>query len=454
MREIKKYVRFYIEQRTTWEDQSPRTPRNVVLYFNYDGKRLATTTGIKVAPIDWDGEKKQRVKLAVKRAKEINAYLDLLEQKINDIYYGALANGIYPDNNYIIKELKKDKKVEKLSLLEQWQKYLDVRENNLNPRSHEALRHSFEHFDRFSKGMRLDFDDMDPELLSKYARYLQGLGHADNTIHKHLKRLRAFMAYAKKNGMHSNERYKEFNVPEREGRIIFLEWQEVKTLFDYQPETDHEGKVLSAFLFGCLTAMRHSDYQALKRSEIAEVSFEDVAEQYYSASFRQQKTHKQNILPLLPEARAIVERYRNEPGDFALPRVRSDEINLAIKEIGRKAGIAQKVAVDRYVGGKRETTYYEKWQLLSTKVGRKTCISCAAAKGVPIHICAAVAGHSIKVCLKFYAGVADKERFVRVVNDMKLPAAKPKKGGAGEQHLPLETKVAESKDDVSAHLFQ
>ena len=401
------------------------------MFFNYDGKRLPTTIGIKVAPVDWD-EAKQRVKLTVKRANEVNAHLDLLEQKVNNIYFGALAKGIYPDNSYIIKELKKDKKVEKLSLLEQWQKYLDVRENNLNPRSHEALRHSFEYFERFSKGMRLDFGDMEPELLSKYARYLQGLGHADNTIHKHLKRLRAFMGYAKKNGLHNNERYKEFNVPEREGRIIFLEWQEVKTLFDYQPETDHEGRVLSAFLFGCLTAMRHSDYQALKRSEIAEVNFEDVAEQYYGASFRQLKTHKQNILPLLPEARAIVERYRNEPGDFALPRVRTDEINKAIKEIGRKAGITQKVAVDRYVGGKRETTYYEKCELLSTKVGRKTFISCAASKGIPVHICAAVAGHSIKVCLKFYAGVADKERFVRVVHDMKLPAAKPKKGGVGQ----------------------
>jgi hypothetical protein len=217
MREIKRYVRYYVDG---WaKDRNSTIAGLVLMYFNYDGNRLATSTGMKVAPCDWD-EGKQRVKLTVKRSKEVNGYLDLLEQKVNEIYFGALAKGVYPDNNYLIKELRKDKTVEKLTLLEQWQKYLDVRENNIHPRSHEALRHSFEHFERFSKGMRLHFDDMEPELLSKYARYLQNLGHADNTIHKHLKRFRAFMAYAKKNGLHNNERCKEFNVPFRPIRLM------------------------------------------------------------------------------------------------------------------------------------------------------------------------------------------------------------------------------------------
>lgn len=429
IREIKKYVRFYVESFRPWQEQSSKTPRNVVMYFNYDHKRLVTTTGIKVAGEDWHDDK-QRVKVdvKVKRANEVNAYLDLLEQKVNDIYFGALANGIYPDNNYILKEMKKDKKVEKLTMLEEWKKYLDIRKNNSPKPTHDALRHSFEHFERFAKGMRLHFDDITPELLSKYAAYLHSeKEHVDNTIHKHFKRLRNFMAYAKDNGLHNNERYKKFNVPEREGRIIFLEWQEVKTLIDYQPDGENERKVLDVFLFTCLTAMRYGDSQKLRRSEISSVTFEDIDEKFYSANFRQQKTRKLNIIPLLPEARAIIDRYKTEPGDFALPRVKSADINEGIKEICRKAGITQQVAVDTFIGGEPQTTYYEKYKLISSKAGRKSFISCAAAKGIPVHICAAVAGHSIKVCLKFYAGVADKERFVRVVNDMKLPAAKAKK---------------------------
>lgn len=49
MREIKRYVRYYIEKRNSWSDQSKQRPRNVLLMFNYNGKRLHTLTGVKVA---------------------------------------------------------------------------------------------------------------------------------------------------------------------------------------------------------------------------------------------------------------------------------------------------------------------------------------------------------------------------------------------------------------------
>jgi hypothetical protein len=42
MREIKKYVRFYVQKRNSWKDQSLDRPRNIVMLFNYDGKRLCT----------------------------------------------------------------------------------------------------------------------------------------------------------------------------------------------------------------------------------------------------------------------------------------------------------------------------------------------------------------------------------------------------------------------------
>lgn len=425
MREIKKYVRYYIQQRNTWKDQSPRRPRNVVMIFNYDSMRLCTLTGMKVASCDWDSTK-QRVKLSVKRSAEVNSYLDLLEQKVNNIYFASIAEGIFPDNNHILRELQKDRRTEKPSLLTEWKKYLEVRKQNLKESSHEALRHSFEHFERFAKGKRIGFDDIKSDLVSKYAGYLSGLGHADNTIHKHIKRMRAFMNYAKKAGLHTNERYNDFNVSEKVGRIIFLDWNEVKVLLDYKAETPKEQDALDNFLFGCLTAMRYSDYHNLKRSEIIEVNFPGIPEAYHAANVRQLKTDKITVVPLLPEALAIIERNGNQ--DYALPRLCNQTINRIIKEIGKKVGINQKVAVDTYRGGKRVTEYKEKYLELSCHIGRKTFISVAAAKGIPIHIVAAIAGHNVKTCMKFYAGVADRDSFVQVVNEMKFKCDSPQIG--------------------------
>jgi integrase len=420
MREIKKYVRFYVQKRNTWADQSPTRPRPVVMMFNYDGKRLCTLTGLKIAECDWD-HAKQRVKLNVKRSGDVNAVLNLLEQKVNDIYYGAIGSGITPDNNYIIKELKKEKtekNKEKLSLMEEWKKYHTI--IKVHPRTLQGMTVSFNHFEKFSKAMRLNFEDVTAELVSKYASYLQKLGQVDSTVSKNVERVKRFMNYSYKAGLHNNLSYKDFSISQKEKRIIFLEWDEVKTLMNFQPEGSMDRKALDNFLFGCLTAMRYSDYHNLKRADVSEVTFPGNDESYDLAKYRQIKTGKLNIIPLLPEALAIIERNKEAKGDFALPRISIQKINDSIKEIARRAGINTLMAVDEFKGDKCITKYVEKWQLLSTHIGRKTFISVAASKSIPIHIVASVAGHSVKTCMRFYAGVADQDKFVRVVKEMKF----------------------------------
>ena len=164
--------------------------------------------------------------------------------------------------------------------------------------------------------------------------------------------------------------------------------------------------------------MRYSDYHALKKSEIVKVNFEGLPGVYHAAKFRQIKTDKMSVVPLLPEALAILKQNELSQDDYALPRISNQVLNRVIKDICKKAGINSKVSVDVYKGDKRETSYYEKWQLISTHIGRKTFISVAASKSIPVHIVASIAGHSVKTCMKYYAGVADKDRFVRVVEEM------------------------------------
>ena len=419
MREIKKYVRFYTQKRAGWEERGLQHQRNIFILFNYDGKRLCTLTGLKIAECDWDSVK-QRVKLTVKRAKDVNAYLDGLEEKVNDIYFGALAKQRIPDNNYILKELSKDREKENPSLFGEWEKYLEVKKHNLKPKSHEAIKNSFDHFKKFAIGKRLDFDDINTDLVSKYAAHLFTLGHVDNTVHKHIKRMRSFMTYAKRQGLHTNERYKDFNVSAKVGRIFFLDWNEVKTLLDYKPENETERKVLDNFLFGCLTAMRFSDYHSLKRSDINTVNFDRAQKTYNAANIRQLKTDKVNEVPLLPEAMAIIERNKDAKGDYALPRMSNQKINQYIKAIGKKAGLTKEVPVDIYKRGKRETKHYQKWERLCTHTGRKSFVSMAVTKGIPINITAAITGQNVKTTLKHYMGVLDKEKYEELMSKMKF----------------------------------
>ncbi len=419
MREIKKYVRYYIPIRKAWTDQSPERPRNVTINFHYEGKRTISNTGIKIAPCDWD-KSRQRVKLTVKRSTEINRYLDLLEEKINDIYFGGKAKDILVDTHYILKELRKDKNKERTSFFEEWDRYIEIQKSRLRNSSIISIRTSYKHFKKFIKGERIDFNDIKPELMANYAKYLLGIGLVNNTIHNNIKRLKTFMNYARNMGLHDNIKYKQFNIPEKVGRIRFLEWDEVKLLMDYKPETELEQKVLDNFLFGCLTAMRFSDYHALEKDAIVKIKFDDSDEVYYAAHVRHVKTDNITVVPLLPEAMAIIERNQNSKSKFALPRLYGQKINRLMKDIGKKVGLTGKLPIDIFKGDKRETIYKEKWELLTTHLGRRTFISIAATKGIPINIVAAIAGQNPKTTMKHYAGVVDRERFVRIVNDMKF----------------------------------
>jgi len=95
-------------------------------------------------------------------------------------------------------------------------------------------------------------------------------------------------------------------------------------------------------------------------------------------------------------------------------------INRTIKLIGEKAGLHNKVAVDVFRGAKRETKYYQQWELLTTHYGRRSFVSLAASRGIPMHIIASITGQNVKTTLKHYSGVIDRDRFTKLIGGMKF----------------------------------
>jgi len=379
---------------------------------------------MKVALCDWD-EDRQRVKLTVKRGAEVNRYLDKLEDKINDIYFNAKAEGIELDNNYIKKELKKDTKQARPDFFKEWLKYFEINKNRLVNGSVKSMMTAYNRFKEFTGG-KVDFNDINPELLSKYAAFLLSVGNVNITVHGNIKRMKIFLNYAKDMGLHSNDAYNKFKWTVQETRILFLEWSEVKALFDYIPISEFEQKVVDKFLFGCLTTIRVGDYDEIKKDCIRSVRFEGDEHVYDAAYLRHKKTHNITVVPLLPEVMSILDRYKDLPGENALPKVGSHVINRHIKLIAKKAGIVAKTPKDYYRGNTRETKYFEKWQLLGTHVGRKSFITHAVNMKIPATTVADIAGQNVKTTQKYYAGVVNREKFVQVMNDMRLPPDLPK----------------------------
>lgn len=421
MREVKKRVGFFLQRRKKWEGKRD-LDRPVVLSFNYHGNRLYTLTGVKISDNNWD-DKKQRVKLAVKRAGKVNEYLDQLDEKVNDAYYGALATGVTVTNAYILDRLKDREKAEaNKSFWDHYDEYLDLKKRGKEG-TYKTLVTSYNGFKEFcdEKKITVTFASIEPKLLAEYNDHLlASRNNNNNTVNSQLKRLKRFMNAAYKLGLHTNQKYKEYSVPETVGPIKFLTVEEVKMLAEVKLTSVTEQKVRDLMLMEIYTGQRIGDLQKLNKADIMQHRFDNIPEIFHAAHITTQKTSTATIVPLLPEARAILKKYENDPGELALPKLSLALVNEVIKTVARKAGINALQKVETVKGNVRDTKYVEKWRVLSTHVGRKTFITIAATRGMPINIVASITSQHPQTIMKHYLGVLGPEKFKAMAEKMKF----------------------------------
>lgn len=424
MNAISKSVRFYLDSRKKWAGDTIVT-RPVVVSFSYQGKTFSTTTGFKISQSNWDGHL-QRVKATVNRSDQVNLSLDILSERLNDIYFNGVSQGIEITNAYIFKQLRMDKAAIALSHRGFWEQYLDfleIQKRIIKPSTWKSSKLSYTKFKEYcaaSNKLEIKFDDITPGLLAYYTEYLIHIGNTNNTIHSHVKRLKRFLNYSKKMNLHKNETYKEFHLSQPLGPIKFLEMGEVKQLMNVQLDSSVEERSRDLLLFACFTGMRYSDIKVLKAADIKEHRFDGTQEVYHAAHIRQVKTSQETIVPLLPEALALIKKYEGSCRDFALPQLCLYTVNTVLKKVGEKAGLKALQKIEHFRGSIRETSYVEKWRVLTTHIGRRTFVTIAASKGMPINIVASITGQNPTTTMRHYMGVVSIDRFRELTSRVKF----------------------------------
>jgi len=158
-------------------------------------------------------------------------------------------------------------------------------------------------------------------------------------------------------------------------KVIYLEWEELDKLSALEV-SEHLTKVRDVFLFLCFTGLRYSDVANLKRS--------DVFGTYISVTTI--KTAQSIKIELNDISKAILEKYKNEtyPNDRALPVISNTQMNIAVKEVCKAAGIDTPITITYYKGGERFEEVHPKYELMGTHAGRRTFICNAFMLGIPL----------------------------------------------------------------------
>jgi len=390
------------------KDKNAEGDTQVRMHIHYNNKIAKVYISEKIDPVYWNSgamrakqtkkfpehpEFNQRLEDAVLDAKKA---MDILRRE-ND--------GHYPDPRVLAKRVRiqMGKEVGKvdLSLFEYFNK--QVREEEIRLRTEGKVIHS----GSYPRGLQrtrdllkeyesdnnaaLTFDVIDLEFYYDFCEYMKGVkGYKVNTMGKHIKLLKHVMKLTLSEGLHTNMAFThpKFKILTEEVDTIYLDEEDLKLLerinLNGYPGLD---RARDLFLIGCWTGLRFSDLQRLESSHV----HDDIIE------FRTQKTGKVVKIPILPQLRRILDRYKNTGfPDYTTNQV----LNRSLKDLGSKMMEQSKL--------KNLNISTSKYLRITTHTARRSFATNAFKRGIRIESIMSITGH--KTQAEFY-------KYIRMTTD-------------------------------------
>ncbi len=379
----------------------------------FKGKRhYKTIARLKIT--DWNLDKKRLYKshknAIYNRYKEINAILNQLEKLTNSFNDYCLLNE-HEVTEQAIKDILKgidpiepnksitSPKIGFNKAFDEWVEH--SKQNNAYDtyRHRKSLCKFYVEFQE-KENYKITFKNIDLKLFDKLKNYgINKRKYANNTFAKNIKTLKTFLAWSAERGYYSGAEHFKFKVSEKDITPITLTIDEFKALYYFEFTKEKHKKVRDIFCFGCLTGLRYSDLQQLRREHIK-------GDQDHIIK-TMQKVRESVQIPLVDLSRKIIERYREQP-IFILPRMSNQKFNDYLKEICELAGIDTPVNIDIFKGNQFYQEIKPKYKVVTAHVARKTFITLSFYLGMNIKIVQEITGINQEKTLRKYLKIADE----------------------------------------------
>jgi integrase len=420
-------------QKNVSPSKQKETPVLMMINFGYcevdiHGKKkyvpLKYATGEKIKPDHWNGKRaKQTSKV---KFQNINTRLDKLEGYAKDAVSELLNKEQTPTPD-AVKEIidKKNPDVDtndsKAKTLNAYiELFVDEIETGvrLSSKKERYSKSTVKNFKGFKaqlkefqecKHKRYDFHQINLEFYDDFVEFFVKKKYSPNTIGRHIKNLKIIMHYAREEGLHENTEIdkKSFKVLRTEVENVYLTEKELKALYDVDlSETPHWDLARDVFLIGCYTAQRFSDY-----SQIAKENIKKLGGGKMILELVQQKTKEKVIVPLKPEAIAILEKYK-----FTLPKTYEQKVNSYIKKVAEKAEIKELIQIESVKGGVRSKLFHPKHDLVKTHTARRTGCTNMYLAGIPALDIMKLSGHKTEQEFLKYIKVTKEQTAKSLIN--------------------------------------
>jgi len=411
--------------------------RLYVFHRNFPHRRFVYGLKKSILPALWDAET-QRPTKDKKLIKEYEKFIptianDLLDitRKLDDVNtkvnnYFTMAS--IPENGITIsseslknhlesqfnKKIESETKKKKETLNQFIARYISELEQGKILVPEKAKRYeegSIKNFKTFqsqfnqyqlNRKIQLNFDDITVDFYNDFVRYLNEKDYRANTIGRHIARLKVIMRYSmKKEKLHQNSEFSngDFQTFQLKTDEVYLTKKEVETLHNFDlSDKPHLQIYRDVFLIGCYTAQRVSDYNGIKPENIQDLRKKKVI------VLTQKKTKEKVIIPIKNELNEILKRY-----NYAPRKVAEQNLNDAIKEICKLAGINQPTEITETKGGKSVKITKPKYQMVTSHTARRTGATLMYLSKIPSIAIMELTGHKKESTFLKYIRVTKEE---------------------------------------------
>ena len=246
------------------------------------------------------------------------------------------------------------------------------------------------------KTVDLNVKEVGNEFITSYEFYLKSVQKvAHNTAMGYIKKLKKIIKQCLANDWIEKDPFIAYKMRTKEVNRGFLTEEEINTIRDKAFGGDRLSKVRDLFLFSCYTGLSYADVVKLTPADLVIAN-----DQEKWICTNRTKTKTAAMIPLLPPAGAIINKYSKYPDIVAkgriLPKLSNERINSYLKEIADVCHISKRL------------TFHIARHTFATTI--------TLSNGVSIESVSKMLGHKNLRTTQVYAKIMDS----KVNNDMQI----------------------------------
>lgn len=328
-------------------DQYAKTNIFVPLHFidKNGNKRMTWENGIVIPKISYTDEQAIQLKKMLTEAKQRLVEIDMM---VGKAYDQLLMEKRTPPKGWL-DSIINGRVVSADSLCDIYQRYVADERLRVSDETRKQYASMVNQLKRYeaAKGVTLTLDGLTIDTLHDFNKFLiQDLGNSPNTASRRLKRLRSFIRWA--NGLSKqwaieplthNNPFDRFSIgTEQYGTPFYLTIEERNTLAtaELPPRLTIQKDI---FVFQCLIGCRVSDLWAMTKASII-----NDAVEYIPRKTKEGRPITVRV-PLNKQAKALVDKYKDNGDPRLFPFVAQQQYNEDIKEMLTLAGITRIVTI-------------------------------------------------------------------------------------------------------------